>query len=101
MTNEEEKTAERWENEGGRLLYDLRSGKGSMNSFGIIQNHKLTLIPPFDHKEPRDDDCGLPEHPIFSNYSKYLWTSHTRTGGVQITGSSRNDMDGPENIKDK
>jgi hypothetical protein len=31
------------------------------------------LIPAVDHKEAADDDCGLPENPIFSNYSKYLW----------------------------
>jgi len=48
------------------------------------EDNKLTLLPPFDHKEPEDDDCGLPEHPIFSNYSKYLWKSHIRSGGVQI-----------------
>lgn len=51
--------------------------------FGTEDN-KLTLLPPFDHKEPEDDDCGLPQHPIYSNYPKYLWTSHTRSGGVQI-----------------
>lgn len=49
--------------------------------FADIEKHKLTLLPPFDHKEPVDDDCGLPENPILSNYSKYLWTSHRRTGG--------------------
>jgi len=51
--------------------------------FGVEDN-KLTLLPPFAHKEPEDDDCGLPHHPIYSNYSKYLWKSHTRSGGVQI-----------------
>jgi len=48
------------------------------------EDNKLTLLPPFDHKEPKDDDCGLPQHPIFSNYSKYLWKGHTRSGGVQV-----------------
>ena len=25
------------------------------------------------HFEKEDDDLGLPQHPLFSNYSKYLW----------------------------
>lgn len=55
-----------------------------MNNFSVFENNKLTLLPPFDHKEAEDDDCGLPEHPIFANYAKYLWTSHRKTGGVEI-----------------
>jgi hypothetical protein len=35
------------------------------------------LSPSVDHKEAEDDDCGLPENPIFSNYSKYLWQGHS------------------------
>jgi hypothetical protein len=31
----------------------------------------------FEHKEPADNDCGLPENPIFTNYSKYLWKGHS------------------------
>jgi hypothetical protein len=27
-----------------------------------------------------DDDLGLPESPIYSNFSKHLWTTHTRLG---------------------
>jgi hypothetical protein len=54
-----------------------------MNRFNSFDTNKLTLLPPFDHKEAADDDCGLPEHPIFSNYVKYLWKGHTRTGGVE------------------
>ncbi|HYJ92296.1 MAG TPA: hypothetical protein VEV84_13380 [Pyrinomonadaceae bacterium] len=57
--------------------------------FGQADN-KLTLLPPFEHTEPEDNDCGLPQDPIYSNYSKYLLTSHTRSGGVQIgSGDSR------------
>ena len=52
--------------------------------FFEIENHKLTLLPPFEHKEPKDDDLGLPEHPIYSNYAKYQWTTHTKTGGIDI-----------------
>lgn len=62
--------------------------KMNMNDFSGIDSHKLTLIPPFDHKEPVEDDCGLSEHPIFSNYSKYLWTSHKRTGGAEVPDTS-------------
>ena len=56
------------------------------NYYGT-DDHKLTLLPPFEHKEKRDDDdLGLPNHPIYANYSKYLWTSHKRSGGVQVKG---------------
>jgi hypothetical protein len=60
-----------------------------MNNFNEFENNQLKLIPPFEHKEPEDDDCGMPKHPIFSNYSKYMWTSHRRTGGVEIGGPPR------------
>jgi hypothetical protein len=53
------------------------------DAFLKIENHKLTLLPPFAHKEPVDD-LGLPEDPIYSNYVKYLWKGHTKSGGVQI-----------------
>jgi hypothetical protein len=64
-----------------------------------IDNNKLTglTVPAFDHKEPEDDDCGLPEDPIFSNFSKYLWQSHARLSGVQSPKRSRENTDGPEN----
>jgi hypothetical protein len=44
-------------------------------------NTKLPIpeIPVFDHKEAVDDDCGLPENPIYANYPKYLWR-RTNTG---------------------
>jgi hypothetical protein len=35
------------------------------------------------HHEKDDDDLGLPESPIDSNYSKYLWTSHKRRSGTK------------------
>jgi len=54
------------------------------DGFFDIENHKLTLLPPFEHKEPKDDDLGVSEHPIYSNYPKYQWTTHTKTGGVEI-----------------
>lgn len=36
-----------------------------------------------------DDDQGLPESPIYSNFSKHLWTTHTRQGRVQSPDRSR------------
>jgi hypothetical protein len=50
------------------------------------EDNKLTLLPPFEHKEKKDDDIGLPHDPIYADYSKYLWKSHKRSGGVQVTG---------------
>ena len=73
------------------IASDIRQSLGEMETeinmkdiFFGLEDNKLTLLPPFEHKEPEDDDCGLPHHPIYSNYSKYLWTSHRRSGGVQI-----------------
>lgn len=71
----------------GKRRRENAAMEGSMSrpdSFYKIEDHKLTLLPPFAHKEPVDDDLGLPEDPIYSNYAKYLWTSHTKSGGVQI-----------------
>jgi hypothetical protein len=42
-----------------------------------------------------DDDLGPPESPIYSNYTKYLWKAHSRTGGVQSPKRSRENTDGP------
>ena len=35
------------------------------------------LIGSAGHKELPDDDCGLPEDPVFADYSKYLWKGHS------------------------
>jgi len=59
-----------------------------IDNWNKLDDNRITLLPPFDHKEPEDDDCGLPEHPIFSNYTKYLWTSHTRSGGAETRQAS-------------
>ena len=64
------------------------------DSFYGEEDHKLTLLPPFEHKEKKDDDLGLPNDPIYANYSKYLWTSHKRSGGVQVKGVD--DRTGPK-----
>lgn len=42
------------------------------------------------------DDVGLPESPIYSNFSKHLWTTHTRHGLVQSPNRSRENTDGPQ-----
>lgn len=47
------------------------------------------LIVSFDHKEPEDDDCGLPENPISSNYSKYLWKGHSRNPRIPAMSRER------------
>ncbi len=41
------------------------------------------------------DDLGLPESPIYSNYSNRLWKAHTRHGGVQSPNRSRENTDMP------
>ena len=35
------------------------------------------------------DDAGLPESPIYSNFSKNLWRTHVRHGLVQSPNRSR------------
>jgi hypothetical protein len=40
-----------------------------------------------------DDDLGLPEHPIYSNYTKHLWKAHRRQGAVQSPKRSRANTD--------
>ena len=42
-----------------------------------------------------DDDSGLPESPIYSNFSKHLWTTHARHGLVQSPNRSCENTDGP------
>ncbi|HEX5709102.1 MAG TPA: hypothetical protein VFX96_17505 [Pyrinomonadaceae bacterium] len=42
-----------------------------------------------------EDDSGLPENPIYSNFSKHLWTTHVRHGLVQSPNRSRENTNGP------
>lgn len=37
----------------------------------------------------KGDDVGLPESPIYSNFSNNLWRTHTRHGLVQSPDRSR------------
>jgi len=47
------------------------------------------------------DDVGLPESPIYSNFSKNLWRTHTRHGLVQSPNRSREDTSGHRTRQDK
>ena len=40
------------------------------------------------------DDTGLPESPIYSNFSRHLWTTHARHGLVQSPNRSRENTNG-------
>ncbi len=46
------------------------------------------------------DDVGLPESPIYSNFSKNLWRTHERHGLVQSPNRSRENSDGHRPISD-
>ena len=60
-----------------------------MRDWPKTRDSRITLLPPFEHKEPEDDDTGLPESPIYSNYVKYLWRARKRSGGVQVPADFR------------
>ncbi|HEX8151324.1 MAG TPA: hypothetical protein VF591_29355 [Pyrinomonadaceae bacterium] len=47
------------------------------------------------------DDVGLPESPIYSNFSKNLWRTHARHGLVQSPNRSRENSDGPMPARDE
>ena len=47
------------------------------------------------------DDLGLPESPIYSNFSKNLWTTHARHGSAQSPDRSRENTDGPRPPRDE
>ena len=40
------------------------------------------------------DDVGLPESPIYSNFSKNLWRARERHGSAQSSDRSRENPDG-------
>jgi hypothetical protein len=81
MSNEE-RAVDRWQNEGGKIKSTVQYMK---DDFTHLENNQLKLLPPFEHKEPpNEDDTGLPEHPIYSNYVKYLWKGHRRSGGPEV-----------------
>jgi anti-sigma B factor antagonist len=51
----------------------------SFKNGAIQDDHEKPIFVREPHHEAEDDDLGLPEHPIYSNYSKYLWTSRKKT----------------------
>jgi hypothetical protein len=46
------------------------------------------------------DDVGLPESPIYSNFSKNLWRTHVDHGFVQSPKRSREDTSGHRPTQD-
>ena len=46
------------------------------------------------------DDVGLPESPIYSNFSKNLWRTHARHGLVQSPNRSSEDTSGHRPTQD-
>jgi hypothetical protein len=52
-------------------------------------------------KSTDEDDLGLPESPIYSNYARHLWKAHTRHGLVQSPNRSRENTDGPRPMPDE
>jgi hypothetical protein len=47
------------------------------------------------------DDTGLPESPIYSNFSKHLWRTHARHGLVQSPDRSRENTNGHRPPRDE
>jgi hypothetical protein len=47
------------------------------------------------------DDVGLPESPIYSNFSKHLWRTHARHGLVQSPNRSRENTNGYRPTQDE
>ena len=47
------------------------------------------------------DDLGLPENPIYSNYSHRLWKSHIRHGAVQSPNRSQANTDGTQTLTER
>lgn len=82
---------EQWEAEGGAFPLSLvRPGSRSPEpTVGRVR-----VVPHIDHNPPADDDCGMPPHPIFGDYVKDLWRSHTRSGGVPSLVRSRRRVGG-------
>ena len=70
----------------------------NLSNINNIDSNDLA-VPSFDHKEPEDDDCGLPESPIFSNYSKYLWKGQSEIRIIRENAILRKHSDGQNNIK--
>lgn len=48
-----------------------------------------------------NDDVGLPESPIYSNFSKNLWQTRERHGLVRSPNRSREDTSGHRPTRDE
>jgi len=91
MQNTSKTSIDRWETEGGAISLLLAPTRSS--SLETLTD-RMRLVPHIDHKAPPDDDCGMPPHPIYGDYVKDLWRSHTRSGGVQSLVRSRRRVGG-------
>ena len=88
----EAKALQRWENEGGKPRRPLDNDHVFDSA---LFDNRIKLLPRFEHKEVVDeDDVGPPHDPIFTDYYKYLWKSHTRSGGVRAPNRSPMNTDG-------
>ena len=72
-----------------------------MNHPADLEHNKFTNLanPKFNHKELEDDDCGLPENPVYSNYAKYLWKRAVKNGLVPAFPRSQPNPDPPLIVK--
>lgn len=60
------------------IFDDETTALNSFNTGTIKRNYlKPTFIREFQH-EPADNDLGFPKHPIYANYSKYLWIARKK-----------------------
>lgn len=91
MRSTSKTSLEQWEAEGGTVAI-LPSRRD--RNFGEPTIGRTRVVPHINHKPPPDDDCGMPEHPIYGNYVKDLWRSHTRSGGVPSLVRSRRRVGG-------
>lgn len=66
---------------GGHKMNKVNEQEAFKIRVGRYPKNPLFVREP--HHEPDDDDLGMPENPIDSNYSKYLWTSHKRRSGTK------------------
>jgi hypothetical protein len=91
MRHQKGTALERWETEGGAVPPALLLREGQFIEPTISRTR---VVPHIDHKPPPDDDCGLAPHPIYADYVKDLWHSHTRSGGVPSLVRSRRRVGG-------
>lgn len=91
MRSNPKTSIEQWEAEGGAVALSLARPESLFVEPTI---GRLRVVPHIDHKPPTDDDCGMPTHPIYGDFVKDLWRSHTRSGGVPSLVRSRRRVGG-------